>query len=578
MAELQLNFDENNLDPGVYDLYTRLYEGMKTANQCELPDYMNNPPLTETGEIDVAAINTGLAQQNEVQIKNMAYMMASAIISSVGDMDDEDPEENNYLLRTGDSMTGLLSALKGFKAGYDSALIFETTIDSNKNVAHVYGQLDVNNDAVVKGGLHLSDSGLYFANAQTIFYKDQALHINSANIKVAGNMDIVGQLSVGNITISKNGIFNNEAEYYHSGNSNNADTNWDMCDAYVYGDFAVDGQSVLYGKLIALNGFSLGEGDTEWLYSHQDQSTSVAYIALSVDLALSANKGIVYDGSHIIMAGSESVSISAPNKVMRLGDAEGETVTKYIALQTSIKNHSGDYDIVTQYGDGNFKNSFSAGCGNAVSAVMATYFTSLNDCGVVFHKNVRLGSNSGPTIKSDNAADIVFVMPYKHSDVTEQIPFYISYQDTTSLLKNQSKEWSASLIYDTDAEFFTFKKPVESESFSIISTKYTTRLTENTLFFDDSVFIEGLSGGIRISNNAYFDNNLSSMQFSSGFAGSGWAIMRSELVGGFTATFDELTVRKKMRVYEQEVQKYSITNGSLWVSDACSGDLVEEIV
>ena len=42
----------------------------------------------------------------------------------------------------------------------------------------------------------------------------------------------------------------------------------------------------------------------------------------------------------------------------------------------------------------------------------------------------------------------------------------------------------------------------------------------------------------------------------------------------FTPLFDSLTVRKKMRVYELEVQKNSVTNGSLWVSDSCSGDEV----
>ena len=39
-----------------------------------------------------------------------------------------------------------------------------------------------------------------------------------------------------------------------------------------------------------------------------------------------------------------------------------------------------------------------------------------------------------------------------------------------------------------------------------------------------------------------------------------------------------LTVRKKMRVYELEVQKISVTNGSLWVSDSCSGDEVVELI
>jgi len=49
------------------------------------------------------------------------------------------------------------------------------------------------------------------------------------------------------------------------------------------------------------------------------------------------------------------------------------------------------------------------------------------------------------------------------------------------------------------------------------------------------------------------------------------------LTGNISATFDDLTIRKKMRIYELEVQKQSVTNGSWWVSDACSGDLVEEI-
>lgn len=33
-----------------------------------------------------------------------------------------------------------------------------------------------------------------------------------------------------------------------------------------------------------------------------------------------------------------------------------------------------------------------------------------------------------------------------------------------------------------------------------------------------------------------------------------------------------------MRIYELEVQKNSATNGSMWVSDSCSGDIVEEIL
>ena len=85
MAEAKLNFDEAALDKstGLYDLYSRFYEGMRTANLCDGPDYVSNPPLTESGEIDAAAIAEGLANHSTILMKNSAYMMANAIMSSV---------------------------------------------------------------------------------------------------------------------------------------------------------------------------------------------------------------------------------------------------------------------------------------------------------------------------------------------------------------------------------------------------------------------------------------------------------------------------------------------------------------
>ena len=62
-----------------------------------------------------------------------------------------------------------------------------------------------------------------------------------------------------------------------------------------------------------------------------------------------------------------------------------------------------------------------------------------------------------------------------------------------------------------------------------------------------------------------------------GFAGSGWAIQANHTTGNTTATFDEVVARKKFRAYEFEVKKLSATNGSLWISDSCSGDSVEKI-
>lgn len=40
-------------------------------------------------------------------------------------------------------------------------------------------------------------------------------------------------------------------------------------------------------------------------------------------------------------------------------------------------------------------------------------------------------------------------------------------------------------------------------------------------------------------------NNIGSVVFSSGFAGSGWGIIQNLLTGNIEATFDGLTIRKK---------------------------------
>lgn len=590
MAEAKLNFDESALDKttGLYDLYSRFYEGMRTANLCDGPDYVTNPPLTESGEIDTAAIEEGLANHSKILMKNSAYMMANAIMSSVSGGGSGGGSYVGFVSRSGDSMTGALGALYGFQAGSGNKLIFETTIDSSdKQVAHIHGYLTVSEYLTVNGQFNIGNDGIFFSNQQSIFYKDDILNIASQDIKMTGKVAVDGDLSVGVISIGPNGIFNDKNEYYHSGNSNNSTTDWDMRDAHVYGDLTVDGAQNYNGRLTALKGFDLGEDGQKLLYSYKENEESAAYIQLATDLALWSGYGIKFDNTYIIKVrgGSDNiVSFAAPGKIMNLGDSDGETKTVHIALQTAIKNYNGDYSIVTQYGDGNFPNSFSAGCANSGPTVLQTYYTNANDCGFISKRNLRLGSANGPIINTGSLSDdVVFDLPYVHVLVeglpqTERIPFTISYKATTSLFRDQSQEWSASLNFNTDAEFFTFNKHVESESFSIISEKYKTRLIENTLFFDDGAFIEGLTDGLRFTGNAYYVNNVSSMRFASGFAGYGWAIAQDELVGGYSATFDELTIRKKARFYELEVQKHSVTNGALWVSDSCSGDLVEEIV
>jgi hypothetical protein len=357
-----------------------------------------------------------------------------------------------------------------------------------------------------------------------------------------------------------------------------------MRNAHVYGTLQADGKTTLNNTLSAINGFALGAGEKNLFYSDQRQNGD-DYLQLATDLSLWSGYGIQFDGKYIVRVrgGSDNiVSFSAPGMTINLGDSDDEAVTNKIALQTGIYNYNSDYRIVSEYGDGNFPNSLSAGCGNSGPTVLQTYYMSGDDCGIVFAKRVRLGSISGPSLNATDIKTMTFEAPYIHVannlQQTDYIKSFVSYRQTNSLFKDQSLPWSASLNFDTDAEFFVFNKSIEATGFSIISEKYKTQLLENTLFFGDGIFLEGIVDGVLHNGNAYFAGSLSSGLFASGFAGYGWAISEDKTYGNVAATFDELTIRKKMRVYELEVQKMSVTNGSLWVSDSCSGDLVEEIL
>lgn len=586
MAEAKLNFDESLLDKssGIYDLYSRLYEGMRVANTVDSPISPDNPPLDSEGQIDVDAINTKLSEYSEILMKNSAYLFANSIMSVIGPSSGGGDAGVGFLSRNGDTMMGSLGALYGLQAGYDGKLIFETTIDSDdKAWANVTGNLSVSDNAVVQGALQLSEHGIEWDGNKVIYYDGTVLHLDSQDVAIKAKVSVDGSIVVGNVVIDENGIKWGEHEFYHSGNSNKEDVDWTMKNAYVHGTLYAYGDAEIAKRLVTKGSLEFSYGEQKLLFTETDDTTQDTILLFYTDLALINGKGIKFGDKYIVKVRNDDkqvVSFSAPGMIMNLGDSDGETATDHIALQSEIWNYNSAYRIISQYGDGNFPNSFSAGCANAGPTVIRTYYAGSKDCGVVLLKNMRLGDVSGP-ILTGSGNNVLLSMPYMHivSDLqqTDFIPINIGIQETASLFKDLTKQWSATVHFNTEAEFFAFDKPIESNSFSIKSEQYKTRLIENALFFDDGKFLEGVTDGIRWSGNAYFDGNLSSPRFASGFAGYGWAVMEDEMVGGISATFDSLTIRKKMRVYELEVQKISVTNGSLWVSDSCSGDEVVEL-
>lgn len=615
MAEIILNPDIENLDKDSSlearkRIYQTLLDGMKKANEGTPPDYNAAPYSEPQKDADgnpvywddpdgnhillttpnQAKIQEKMDEVSSIQMRNAAYLFAQ-VIDSAAKSASAGFDTTGFIQKSGDAMTGSFSALHGFEAGMDGNRIFNIVKNAaNEYIAHVYGSLIVDDDATIRGQINVGDAGIWFAQHQSIYYADNALQINNEHIQITGDIKVDGSFTLGDVVINDKGLFWGSNEFYHSGNSNLSTIDWNMKDAHVYGDLIVDGATTYNGRFKALNGFDLGEKGNEMLSSKYDDATQKTSLNMTTDLNIQPGYGVMFDGKYIIQVrdgASNIVSFSAPGRIMNLGDSSGEdpnkVPTQFISLQADLYDSTHTRKLVSFDGAGNFPNGFSAGVANSGDWAMRTYTHSSDDYGVVFHRKIALGDEYGPKFSAEDNETLYIDLPYTHTvesgQLVEHLGIKWNFGSSNSVwhYPPDDTESDISLHIDTDGEFIIFDKPVEAKTFSINSLKYKTQLKENALFLREGIFIEGVTDGMAFTGNAYFNNNVQSQNFASGFAGYGWGIIKSEFAGGYHATFDELTVRKKMRIYELEVQKNGATNGSLWISDSCSGDLVEEI-
>ncbi len=605
MAQATLNpaIEGLNTSSALYNLYTKFYDGMTQANSVDAPSFVTDPiykknedgtdALDEDGAriVDVEAMAKQMTEYSTILMKNSAYMLANAITTTIASSTQDGDGNSRYVARTGDTMQGSLEALYGFTAGTDNVKVFEMLMDADGYYcAEVTGNLVVSQDVGIRGSLTMPSGGILIGSEKTIWQDNFKLYFKAEGIGMTGAVSIDGALQIGDVNISKDGLKFGDYEFYHSGNSNKEDVDWTMHDANVARSLTVKGQSV-FDDLMMMNGGFQASIDEQALLYTEGAGDSV-HIALNGDLSIINSHGIKLNGNYIVAVRDNGnvVSFSSPGAVMNLGDSDTDSknntiATKYIGLQADIKNYNGTYTIITHDGNGNFPNGFSTGAANSLGASFYTYYNNSDDYGVVSANNMRFAVADGPRLYSDGSElDVELPYVYVDSDGQRQtsVEFNIVAQNAASLVYNPTgRQDMAEAAFYSDADYFSFKVPVESTTFAVKSSKYKTKLDENLLFFSDGVFLEGMNEGMRLSGNSLFDNNLysfnpatSSVSFSSGFAGSGWAIMEDVTAGGIHATFDSLTIRKKMRVYELEVQKISVTNGSLWVSDSCSGDEV----
>lgn len=578
MAKLNENISKIEKGSALDVLYNRLLIGFSSSQDDALPDYTSSDYVSEivdeTGIISYIAdenkINASIAEHKEIAIKNSAYLLASCFVNidgNGGGSGETGGSGGLFVAVTGDSMTGKLNAMYGFSSGDNGIKIldvYQTTEEKPEDRKSIVS---------INGELHLNSHGLYINGWNVISYDNDVLSFDAQDIALNGDVTCTGSITLGDTVISEDGISIGDKDFYHSGNCNKEDVDWTMKDGTIAGKLLVKGVSEFQSNVTALNGIILGVNSKPVLSITEDNT---AQLNGNFNIVLG---GIMIDGDYVIHAKNKDViSFSAPNKILNLGDDD----TKLITLQTSVFDDDGEYELLSKFGDAYFPNSFKAGF-SLGNVLIETYKNSNEDSGVLIHRYLRFNNLAGPGFYSDGTV-MFFESPFKYNmeqdndtvQITEHKTTTLGYEESESLYAPLNRK-SASLFFNTEADFYVFDKRLEGKN-SIGIAKSKTRLLANQLFFDDSVYWLSISDGVKHYGNAYMVNDIGSVEFSSGFAGNGWKIYKNQLTGNICAVFDELTVRKKMRLYELEVQKQSVMNGSFWVSDACSGDLVEEVV
>ena len=357
-------------------------------------------------------------------------------------------------------------------------------------------------------------------------------------------------------------------DVYHRGNANLATVDWTMHDGSVQGDLAVAGEVLLGGALSALHGVRLGDGGRTLLtFSGEDA-------ALSGNLSFGEGFGIRIDGKDVLVRETE-------NRI-RLGSIGGDLLlgsddTPRIRLFSGLSDIDGDCLLVSPYGHACFPGSLTVRHDYGAD-LLSTYRTDAADEGIILHKRLRMGGADGFLITGDRETlSLTSDVEYVEEGVQTLAPHAtaIGHYPSTSRYAPQNRK-SESFVLTTDADFVTVGVPLEAAGHVGIDGS-ATRLANSVLYFTEELRLQAVVGGIKHYGDSLFTGSLSSEFFSSGFAGNGWAIWQNRTTGNVTAPFDEVVARRRFRAYEFEVKKISAANGSLWVSDSCSGDTVEKL-
>jgi hypothetical protein len=555
--------DKNSL---CYNIYIQLYNNFFNAQDKKSED---NPFGIEEGD------------QTSIRLKNTAFNFASPISESiVGSESGEGGGSGgvllNYVKRGGDNMSGFFRANYGFEAGINNTRVIHISqrdiLDENNQV------ISTENEFTVSGNVYIGGNSFYLGGKNVLAYDQQSkttrisstiVDFGKSKIKGTGEI-IVGLDKSSGVYITPEVLQIKGNNVYHSGNANLKDIDWNMLNSNVFGVLNVKGETVLKGKLTSSYGVDLGTGGKTILSIIQNAVNINGFIAFGTGYGIKID-----DLPVLIRSNANDIQISSTGGDLLLGNDN----TQKIRLLSNVADANGTNVLLTKYGEAFFPGSIRIKHDYG-DDLMSSYRVDNNDEGLTIHKKLRFGSSIGAYLIGENrnigfVSSIDRIDPSTLETTTNTYKTTIQYKPSTSVYQVQNR-YSDTLAFVTESDFVSFNKPVEANNFIGIEGS-STRLLNNSLFFTNKSYLHSIVDGIKHYGNAYFTEDLSSENFSSGFAGSGWAIRQNKTTGNITITCDEAVFRKKVRIYELEVQKETATNGSLWITDSCSGDIVEKL-
>nr|DAM19535.1 MAG TPA: hypothetical protein [Bacteriophage sp.] len=544
-----------------YSLYRQLYQNFFNAQERKSEDHIYG---IEEGD------------DTSIRLHNTAYGFAEAIAGSIAGEGSGggDGILIDYLPKSGGNMNGPLGADYGFGAGIDNHRVLETfreAVTDNTGVVTGYDY-----GVRISGDLHVGGSNLYIGSmqpfvcdpsTQTVYLRVGTVDFTDASLHLRNEL-LLGESKENGIYMTADGLFFHGQEIYHGENANRDNVDWKMRNGMVAGDLKVAGHVEISGLFRALHGAELG-ADGKQLFS-----VTRDHLSCFADLSFSAGYGVRISGVTVLKgSGARDVRLEGAGGDLLLG---GDHTNK-VRLMSNLTDIDGEHVLVSNYGAAYFPDSLRVRH-NYGNDLLSTYRVDSEDEGIVVHRKLRFGNTSGGYFTTSGGHLAYFSeaeFPVVSGGGREEVGTLFGHIPSISLYAAQNKR-SSSFCISTTGDFIVCLNPVEASGHIGIAGTLT-RLTRDGLFFTDDIHLQQIADGMRLSGNVYFDGSLSSRLFTSGMAGSGWAIRRSITTGSVAATFDELTIRKRMRVYELEVQRALATNGSLWVTDSCSGDSVEKL-